>query len=345
VPCQCCAGGCTRRFALLRALPVRHPERDGLRAELIEAHLGIASALACRFHGRGLPSEDVDQVAALALVQAVDRFSPEYGIPFVGFAAPTITGSIKRYFRDERWTICLPRGLKALVLEVSHATDQVTARLGRSPTVAEFAVALGRSERQVLEALRAQQAIHPLSLDTPVGAPDGDPTTLADTLGQDDSDLELIEYRAALRGLVEHLPARQRTILRLRFFDNLTQAQIGERIGCSQVQVSRLLAAALAHLRRGLLAAGPADTAAGSGRIRGLRPRVADHAGAAPRRQASPDACRMPSPPVWRHRTPSAHWAGRVPDRAPPRAPTAVLRPRPVAMAPRAPPTPGRVGQ
>ncbi|MGW4465039.1 SigB/SigF/SigG family RNA polymerase sigma factor [Micromonospora sp. NPDC004704] len=224
-----------------------HPDRDRLRDEVIRAFLPLARHLAARYSGRGEPLDDLVQTATVALIRAVDRFDPTFGIAFVGFAVPTITGEIKRHFRDHTWNLRVPRKLQERRLALAAATEALTGRLRRSPTVHELAVELGMGEEEVLEGLEGARAYRAISLSTPVSHEQG--TELGDILGGPDSGYEQVELRIALGPALAALTEREQRIIALRFYGNLTQTQIAEQVGVSQMHVCRLLAQALAKLR------------------------------------------------------------------------------------------------
>jgi RNA polymerase sigma-B factor len=231
----------------LAAMPVGHPSRANLRDRAIEAWMPLARHLANRYAGRGEPADDLHQVAVLGLIKAVDRFDAERGIEFAGFAIPTIVGELKRHFRDRTWSVRVPRRLQELRLAITGANSDLTHTLGRAPTVADIAAHLGISEEDVLEGLEGARAYNSTSLSTPANA-DGS-MSLGDTLGGEDSAFELAELRIALGPAVAALDEREQKIISLRFYGNLTQSEIAEQIGVSQMHVSRLLARALAKLR------------------------------------------------------------------------------------------------
>lgn len=222
---------------------------EKLRAELIEAHIGLAEYLARRFANRGEPLDDLVQVASMGLVKAVDRFEPERGLEFSTYATHTIVGELKRHFRDKGWAVRVPRRMQELHLRLSGLVNTLNQDLGRAPTVAEIAQAAGVSEEEVLEAMEAGQAYRFASLDAPV--PGDDSGTLATSLGEEDASMVDVEHRVALSPLIAKLPERQQKILHLRFFEGLTQSEIATRLGISQMHVSRLLARSLAQLRAG----------------------------------------------------------------------------------------------
>ena len=224
------------------------PARPALRDRCIEAWLPLAQHLAKRYAGRGEPLDDLIQVAVVGLIKSVDRYEADRGVEFAGFAIPTIVGEVKRHFRDRTWSIRVPRRLQELRLAITAANNTLTQTLGRSPSVADIAVHLGVSDEQVLEGLEGALAYNATSLSTPVGA-DGS-RELSDTLGGEDHGFELTELRVALGPAMSSLNEREQTILTLRFYGNLTQTEIAEQIGISQMHVSRLLSKALAKLRR-----------------------------------------------------------------------------------------------
>lgn len=223
---------------------------NGLRDQLIEAHLGLAHSLARRFTNRGEPYEDLVQVASMALVEAVDRFDPGMGVEFSTFATQTLMGQLKRHFRDKGWAMRVPRRLQEIYLELGHAVDSLTQELGRPPTVAEMARATGYTEEAVLQAQEAGQSYRIPSIDTP-GHHEG---TIADRLGESDTNFAGADDRMMLALSMANLTDRERTILKLRFVDGLTQSKIASEIGMSQMHVSRLLKGSLAKLREAFVA-------------------------------------------------------------------------------------------
>ncbi|HEX7104560.1 MAG TPA: RNA polymerase sigma factor SigF [Acidothermaceae bacterium] len=239
-------------FAQMAALPEGSAQRQAIRDELVETHLPLVEYLARRFRNRGELHDDLVQVATIGLIKSVDRFDLERGVEFSTYATPTIVGEIKRHFRDKGWAIRVPRRLQELKLALAKATSELAQRNGRSPTVAELASYLGMSEEDVLEGLESANAYSTVSLDTPEGG-DSDALAVADTLGVVDESLEGVEYRESLKPLLDRLPPREKRILLLRFFGNMTQSQIAAELGISQMHVSRLLARTLAQLREGLL--------------------------------------------------------------------------------------------
>ncbi|SDS15443.1 RNA polymerase sigma factor SigF [Actinoplanes derwentensis] len=224
--------------------------RTRLRARAIEAWLPLARHLAHRYSGRGEPTDDLIQTATVGLIKAVDKFDPERGVDFAGYAIPTIIGEIKRHFRDRTWSVRVPRRLQELRLAITEANSSLTQVLGRSPTVPDVAFHLGITEEDVLEGLEGARAYNATSLSTPISA-DGT-TELGDTLGGEDHEFEVAETRVALGPAMASLDQREQKILTMRFYGNLTQSQIADQIGISQMHVSRLLTRALGKLRRHL---------------------------------------------------------------------------------------------
>jgi RNA polymerase sigma-B factor len=224
-------------------------ERDPVdRQVLIERFLPLARQLAGRYQRAAEPFDDLFQVACLGLIKAIDRFDLEREIAFSSYAVPTILGELKRYFRDRTWSVRVPRGLQELTLKVDRAVTDLTLTLQRAPTVGEIAASVAAQEAEVLEALHASGAYRAVSLDAPRGGDDCD-DTLGDTLSVDDDRFEHAEDRATLARLARRITPREREVLRLRFAEDLTQAEIGERIGRSQMQVSRIIRQALARLQ------------------------------------------------------------------------------------------------
>jgi RNA polymerase sigma-B factor len=217
-----------------------------LRSQLVEAHIGLAHHLARRFTYRGEPYDDLVQVGSLALIKAVDRFDPDRGVEFTTFASKTILGELKRHFRDKGWAVRAPRRLQELYLHLNQSVARRSQELGRSPTIAELAQDTGASEELVLEALEAGQLYRSTSLDS--SGPDDE--SLGSRLGQEAQDIETAEWRAMLEPHVKALPAREQTILGLRFVSGLTQSEIATRLGISQMHVSRILAHSLKTLRQ-----------------------------------------------------------------------------------------------
>lgn len=227
------------------------PRREVLRDRLVEGYLPLARHIARRFSQRGEPQEDLEQVATVGLIHAVDRFSPERGSDFLSYAVPTITGEVRRYFRDKAWSTRVPRRLKDLRLAIGSAMPHLSQELNRAPTAGELAEHLQRSREEVLEALEAANAYRSSSLDDML-VDDPSSGRLADVLGSADAELEQVEHRETVQPALRKLPERERTIVMLRFFGGMTQTQIAERVGVSQMHVSRLLTRTLATLRADL---------------------------------------------------------------------------------------------
>ncbi|MFE3164799.1 RNA polymerase sigma factor SigF [Streptomyces sp. NPDC059224] len=243
--------GARAMFIELRKLKDGSPEYAELRNRLVRMHLPLVEHLARRFRNRGEPLDDLTQVATIGLIKSVDRFDPERGVEFSTYATPTVVGEIKRHFRDKGWAVRVPRRLQELRLALTTATAELSQQHGRSPTVHELAEKLAISEEEVLEGLESANAYSTLSLDVP--DTDDESPAVADTLGAEDEALEGVEYRESLKPLLEDLPPREKRILLLRFFGNMTQSQIAQEVGISQMHVSRLLARTLAQLREKLL--------------------------------------------------------------------------------------------
>jgi RNA polymerase sigma-B factor len=236
-------------FRELAGVPADSMEFQRQRDKIVERCLPLADHIARRFEGRGEPRDDLVQVARVGLVNAVVRFDIEAGSDFVSFAVPTIMGEVRRHFRDNSWSVKVPRRLKELHLRLGAATADLSQRLGRAPTATELAGELGMDRDEVIEGLVAGSSYNTLSIDSGGGNDDDDARAIADTLGDVDAGLDQIENRESLRPLLEALPERERTVLVLRFFESMTQTQIAERVGISQMHVSRLLSKSLARLR------------------------------------------------------------------------------------------------
>jgi RNA polymerase sigma-B factor len=243
--------GARALFLELSRLSSGSPERAELRNQLVRMHLPLVEHLARRFRNRGEPLDDLTQVATIGLIKSVDRFDIDRGVEFSTYATPTLVGEIKRHFRDKGWAVRVPRRLQELRLALTTATGELSQRYGRAPTVHELAEQLKISEEEVLEGLESANAYSTLSLDVP--DTDDESPAVADTLGSEDEALEGVEYRESLKPLLEQLPPREKRILLLRFFGNMTQSQIADEVGISQMHVSRLLARTLAQLRDKLL--------------------------------------------------------------------------------------------
>ena len=236
-------------FRELAHLDADSTEFQGHRDKIVERCLPLADHIARRFEGRGEPRDDLVQVARVGLVNAVVRYDVETGSDFVSFAVPTIMGEVRRHFRDNSWSVKVPRRLKELHLRLGSATAELSQRLGRAPTATELAAELEMDRAEVVEGLVAGSSYNTLSIDSGGGGEDDEARAIADTLGDPDAALDRIEDQEALRPLLESLPERERTVLVLRFFESMTQTQIAERVGISQMHVSRLLAKSLTRLR------------------------------------------------------------------------------------------------
>lgn len=236
-------------FAELRELPEQSDQRRQVRDALIEQHLPLVEYLARRFAGRGEALDDLVQVGTLGLIKAVDRFDIDRGVEFSTYATPTVVGEIKRHFRDKGWAVRVPRRLQELRAALTAARADLTQELGQAPTVRQLADRLKVSEEEVLEGLESANAYSTVSLDTPATE---DALTVADTLGSEDEAMVAVEYRESLKPLMDKLPEREKRLLLLRFFRNMTQSQIAAELGISQMHVSRLLARTLATLREQL---------------------------------------------------------------------------------------------
>jgi|HubBroStandDraft_6_1064221.scaffolds.fasta_scaffold730815_1 RNA polymerase sigma-B factor len=226
-------------------------QRDGdphAREALVRRFMPLARGLARRYGRSSEPFEDLLQVASLGLLKALDRYDTDRG-PFASFAVPTILGEMRRYFRDSGWAIHVPRGAQERALKVRDAQERLANVHGRSPSVNQLAEYLEFDVEDVIDALQAVQAYDTLSLDAPRPRADGEVVAYGETLGQDDERYELVELDATLTAVLGHIPARERAILRMRFIEDLTQTEIAQRVGISQMQVSRLLRRSLEQLR------------------------------------------------------------------------------------------------
>ena len=220
----------------------------GAREALVRKYMPLTRGLARRYGRSSEPFEDLLQVASLGLLKAIDRFDTSRGA-FASFAVPTILGEMRRYFRDSGWAIHVPRGAQERALKVRDAQERLANEHGRSPSVNQLAEYLEFDIEDVIDALQAVQAYDTLSLDAPRPRADGEVVAYGETLGQDDERYELVELDATLTAVLVHIPARERAILRMRFVEDLTQTEIAQRVGISQMQVSRLLRRSLEQLR------------------------------------------------------------------------------------------------
>ena len=225
-----------------------HEQGDrSAREALVERHLPLVRSLARRYAGRGESLEDIEQVGAIGLLKAIDRYELERDVALTTYATPNVVGEIKRHFRDRGWAIRIPRALQELNVKMSGAIERLTSALGRSPTIAEIAAELDATPEQVLEALEAGSAYSPVSLSA--GPAADDDLDLLEVLGTEDENFERADARTSLEPALDALPNRERTILRMRFEDGLTQTQIAERVGLSQMHVSRLIRKSLERMR------------------------------------------------------------------------------------------------
>jgi RNA polymerase sigma-B factor len=219
---------------------------ETLRNRLVERYSGLAVSLARRFDQRGVPLDDLVQVAQIGVLNAVERYDPDRGVAFTTYATATVLGELKRHFRDKTWAVRVPRGVKELHIRVAPALAELRQSLGRSPTITEIARHLGSSEEDLLEAMEAGAAYRPDSMDA--SSQHGDGPSLGDRLISSGADDDLVDTRVTIRALMAQLPDRERVVVYLRYFEDLTQAEIAERVGVSQVHVSRLLRRALDRL-------------------------------------------------------------------------------------------------
>ena len=229
----------------------RYHEDGDLRAreQLIEQYMSLVRSLARRYSYRGEQLEDLVQIGAIGLIKAIDRFDLERGVELTTYATPNIIGEIKRHFRDKGWAVRVPRGLQELNVQLSRLVEQLTVQLGRSPTIPELAKAAGVEEEQVLEALESGRAYTSLSLSVGGGGGDDDDLDPLESLGTEEHQYEVSEDRAVLAPGFKALDERERTILQLRFFEGLTQSQIAQQVGISQMHVSRLIRRSLEKIR------------------------------------------------------------------------------------------------
>jgi RNA polymerase sigma-B factor len=226
----------------------RHRDRRS-RDELIARFLPLARKLARRYMQSSEPYEDLVQVASLGLVKAVERFDPDRGFAFSSFAVPTIVGELKRYFRDTAWALHVDRGAQERARKITDAQHKLSSRTGRMPTVDDLAQYLEISQEEVLDGLQTAEAYGAISLDAPMAGEDDEDSSRIDAIGEEDARLQRVDDHATLFAAARHLPAREREILFLRFSEDLTQSEIAERVGVSQMQVSRLLRRSLHRLR------------------------------------------------------------------------------------------------
>ena len=236
-----------------------HEEGDvSAREQLIEQYMSLVRSLARRYSYRGEQLEDLVQIGAIGLIKAIDRFDVNRGVELTTYATPNIIGEIKRHFRDRGWAVRVPRGLQELNIQLSRLLEEQTVQLGRSPTIAELAKAAGVQEEEVLDALETGQAYSTLSLSAPGGGGDDDMDPL-ESLGTEEHQYEVSEDRAVLEPGFRVLDERERTILHLRFFEGLTQSQIAQQVGISQMHVSRLIRRSLEKIREEIASDEPAE--------------------------------------------------------------------------------------
>jgi RNA polymerase sigma-B factor len=227
----------------------RHRDGDAhAREELIERYMPLARSLALRYRRASEPLDDLVQVASVGLVKAVDRWDPDRGLAFSSYAVPTILGELRRYFRDATWDVRPARDLQELCLSVEEAREKLWGELGRSPTVDDMARRLDRSHEEIIEALQATEGRSARSLDAPVHEEEGDSASAGDLIGSDDVEYERVEAGVTIERMTGILDDRAREILRLRFKDDLLQSEIAERVGCSQMHVSRIIRSSLERL-------------------------------------------------------------------------------------------------
>lgn len=238
-------------FAALHDPDARRPDQTTARDGLVHLHLALVQHCARRFRNRGELHEDLVQVGTIGLLKSIDRFDAERGVEFSTYATPTIIGEIKRHFRDKGWAIRVPRRLQELRMQIGAASADLHQSLGRSPTARELAERIGCSVEEIIEGLESNNAYSTLSLDAGDEHQDS-ALRLLDALGSDDEHLEQVEIRESIKPLLDELDPREKKILLLRFFKNMTQSQIAEEIGVSQMHVSRLLTRTLAQLRQSL---------------------------------------------------------------------------------------------
>jgi len=233
----------------LRKMPADDPEYEGLREFVVGEYMSYARYIAGKFRQRGESQADLEQVAYVGLVKAVDNFDPDYGAAFLTYATPMIAGEVRRHFRDTTWDVHVPRRVQENALAVRAAERELTQQLGRPPSAAEIGKHLELSADEVAEAYEASVAHHAASLDVPVAMSDGDGASMGELMGDDDPGFELVVNREALKPLLAELGTRDKKILLMRFFRNMTQSQIADELGVSQMQVSRLLSQILRGLR------------------------------------------------------------------------------------------------
>jgi RNA polymerase sigma-B factor len=234
-----------------RNLLRRYREHGDLaaREQLIERYMSLVRSLARRYASRGEQLDDLIQIGSIGLIKAIDRFDLDRGVELTTYATPNIIGEIKRHFRDHGWAVRVPRGLQELSIQLMHVVERLTVELSRSPTISELAEATGASDEEVLEALEVSRAYSPLSLSIAPGSNDDDELDPLESLGTVEREYEISEDRAVLEPGMRVLDERERLIVRLRFYEGLTQSQIAQQVGISQMHVSRLIRRALEKMR------------------------------------------------------------------------------------------------
>jgi RNA polymerase sigma-B factor len=245
------APGPNEQLAKERELLVRyHRDHDPtVREELVQRFMPLARRLAARYRGDREPLEDLVQVASLGLVKALDRFDPDRGVAFSSYAVPTILGELKRHFRDRGWSVRVPRDLQERIARVERAIAELPGRLGRAPSVNEIADRLEIDPEEVLEAMEAGQAHHAMSLDAQAQTEEGEGIPLTERLGGSDPGFTAVEYGATITDVLDTLSERDQMVLHLRFIEDMTQTEIADRVGVSQMHVSRILRSAVQQLR------------------------------------------------------------------------------------------------
>jgi RNA polymerase sigma-B factor len=241
-------------WGLLASLPAEHPARGDARNALVAAHMPLVRFLAQRYRNRGEAMDDLIQVGAVGLIKSVDRFDPDRGVAFSTYATPTILGEIKRYFRDKTWMVRVPRPLQEMKASLNTAREELSQEFGRSPTIAEIAAHLELTEEEVLDGLEAASAYSAVSIDAPSDGESPTGSAIERKLGVIDEGLDLVERRHCVVPLLDELPERERHIIFLRFFKDMTQSEIAAELGVSQMHVSRLLSRALGDMQRKLTA-------------------------------------------------------------------------------------------
>jgi len=222
-----------------------------VREELVDRFMPLARRLAARYAGGAEPFDDLVQVASVGLVKAIDRFDPERGTAFSTFAVPTILGELKRHFRDRGWSVHVPRDVQERILKVERAMAELPAKLGHAPTVQEIGQRIEATDEEVLEAMHASQGHHAVSLDATSTMGDGDePGPLKDRIGAEDLSFDTVEYGEAIAPVLREISERDRKVLHLRFVEDMTQSEIAEQVGVSQMHVSRILRATIEKLRQ-----------------------------------------------------------------------------------------------